>query len=403
MRSYLTSTTLLSALFIVSAPAHGQFPCNIAIGFQTLQKSTGCGNVGIGPATTLDSNTTGYSNTGVGDGALHLNVNGFLNTALGSNALSDNVSGSNNTAVGFQALFSNSTGWDNVATGYYALAGNTSGNFNTAAGYFALAGNTGGVYNTASGTEALKNNAEGSSNTADGSRALHENTSGNYNTAIGISAMYYNDSASNNTAIGQNALGTNRGGSNNVAVGSNAGYQVRGGNYNIEIGNDGTANDAGTIRIGTSSQQGTTYIAGIVNSHLNGSAVYVAANGQLGVLPSSERYKTDVASMGSGSERIRDLRPVTYHLKTDRKGQTQYGLIAEEVAKVYPELVIRGQKGEIEGVRYEELTPMLLNELQLQQGRLADQQSRLAEQQAELQDMRSQVTELRRAMQERAH
>jgi len=136
---------------------------------------------------------------------------------------------------------------------------------------------------------------------------------------------------------------------------------------------------------------------------VTGGAVYVTATGQLGVLASSERYKTRVVSMGASSEKLAQLRPVMYRLKTDRKGQTQYGLIAEEVAKVYPELVIHGDKGQIEGVRYEELTPMLLNELQQQQGRLVKQQGQIAEQQAELQDMRSQLGELRRAMQERTH
>src|SRR5262249_7367544 len=152
----------------------------------------------------------------------------------------------------------------------------------------------------------------------------------------------------------------NQSGSNNIAVGSNAGYYVRGGRYNIEIGSVGTANDVGTIRIGTSSQQSTAYLAGVSSSHVTGAAVYVTPTGQLGVLASSERYKTDVASMGSSSAKVTELRPVTFRLTSDRKAGVQYGLIAEEVAKVYPELVIRGQRGEIEGVRYEELTPMLL-------------------------------------------
>jgi hypothetical protein len=208
--------------------------------------------------------------------------------------------------------------------------------------------------------------------------------------------MIHNLTGRDNAALGRNALAANQGGSNNIAIGSNAGYSVRGGSYNIEIGNVGTANDAGTIRLGTSSQQGSAYIAGIANSHVAGSAVYVTATGQLGVLASSERYKTDVASMGSSSEKVRELRPVTFHLKTDPKAGVQYGLIAEEVAKVYPELVVRDENGRVEGVRYEELAPMLLNELQQQQGRLAEQQ-------AELQEMRSQLADLRGAMQERTH
>jgi hypothetical protein len=132
------------------------------------------------------------------------------------------------------------------------------------------------------------------------------------------------------------------------------------------------------------------------SGEVTGSAVYITSTGQLGVLASSERYMTDVASFGSSKEKLAKLRPVSLRLKSDAKAGVQYGLIAEEVAKVYPELVIRGQKGEIEGVRYEQLTPMLLNELQQQQGRLAEQQ-------AELQDMRSQLADLRRAMQVRSH
>ena len=137
---------------------------------------------------------------------------------------------------------------------------------------------------------------------------------------------------------------------------ANAGLYVRGGRYNIEIGNVGTATDGGTIRIGTSSHQSSAYIAGIANTTVAGSAVYITAAGQLGVLASSERYKTKIATMGSSSEKVKELRPVTFHLKSDPKAGRQYGLIAEEVAKVYPELVIRGDKGQIEGVRYEELT-----------------------------------------------
>jgi hypothetical protein len=129
-----------------------------------------------------------------------------------------------------------------------------------------------------------------------------------------------------------------------------------------------------------------------------GSAVYVTANGQLGVLASSERYKTGVASMGSSSEKVKELRPVTFHLKSDPKAGVQYGLIAEEVAKVYPELVIRGEKGQIEGVRYEELTPMLLNEIQ----RLQEQRDIERQQLRDMQEQLAELQEFRRSMQGRA-
>jgi hypothetical protein len=160
-------------------------------------------------------------------------------------------------------------------------------------------------------------------------------------------------------------------------VGSMAGSNVSTGSNNIEIGNAGTAGDHGIVRIGTSGTHLATFVAGINTSRVTGSAVYITAGGQLGVQASAERYKTNVATMGSSSEKVRELRPVTFHLKADPKAGVQYGLIAEEVAKVYPELVIRGDKGQIEGVRYEELTPMLLNELQQQQRTIASQEERL--------------------------
>lgn len=139
-----------------------------------------------------------------------------------------------------------------------------------------------------------------------------------------------------------------------------------------------------------------TYIAGITGAHVTGSAVYISSTGQLGVLASSERYKTAIAPMArSSTERLQLLHPVTFHLKTDPKGDVQYGLIAEEVARVYPELVIRDDAGKIQGVRYEELAPMLLNEAQQQQQQIATQAGQLQEMRRELGELK----ELNRAMQ----
>ncbi len=311
------------------------------------------------------------------------------NTAMGSDALLFLAVGGADTAAGYQALYSNTDGFGNTAFGAQALQFNTAGHYNTASGYAALYDNTSGYSNTASGAYALAYNTSGANNTASGDQTLTHNTSGKFNTATGVSAMQYNDTGSNNTAVGVNALGTNRGGSNNIAIGTNAGYYVRGGRYNIEIGNVGGANDAGTIRIGTSSQQGSAFIAGIANSHVTGSAVYVTSTGQLGVLASSERYKTNVTSLGSSTEKLSKLRPVSFRLKSDPRAGVQYGLIAEEVAKVYPELVIRNEAGQAEGVRYEELTPMLLNEVQRQQ--------------QEPQELRRQVVELRQLQHKTQH
>jgi hypothetical protein len=153
-------------------------------------------------------------------------------------------------------------------------------------------------------------------------------------------------------------------------LGTDAGYNLTTGSNNVDIANEGIAAENGTIRIGASGTQTIAYIAGIESAKVTGSAVYVTAKGQLGVLASSERFKTAIASMVNQTDRLQQLRPVTFHLKTDPNGAVQYGLIAEEVAKVYPELVIRDEAGKIQGVRYEELAPMLLNEVQQQQQRL---------------------------------
>jgi endosialidase-like protein len=144
------------------------------------------------------------------------------------------------------------------------------------------------------------------------------------------------------------------------------------------------AAESDTIRIGAATQK-ATFIAGIFGTPVTGSAVVVNANGKLGVTVSSERYKTAIAPMGSNTAKLGQLRPVTFHLKTDPHGALQYGLIAEEVAKVYPELVIRGEKGRIDGVRYDELAPMLLNEMQ----------KRNAAQDSEIRNLKKQMAELK--------
>ena len=224
-----------------------------------------------------------------------------------------------------------------------------------------------GNHNTVSGFEALYSNTNGNSNTADGSNALYSNTTGYHNTASGSNALFSNTTGVTNVAVGLEALYSNTTGSNNIAVGTNAGYNLTYGNNNIDIGNEGAATESGTIRIGTSSAQTAAYIAGIASARVTGSAVYVTASGQLGVLASSERYKFDISSLDPRSEKLKQLRPVSFHLKSDPHGPIQYGLIAEEVNKVYPELVIHDDAGKVQGVRYDELAPLLLNEAQRQQ------------------------------------
>jgi hypothetical protein len=240
--------------------------------------------------------------------------------------------------------------------------------------------------NTFTGTLALSSATPGGDNTANGYEALHFNV-GSFNTASGISALYANSSGTYNTALGSDALNANTTGSYNIAVGEYAGAHLTTGSNNIDIGNAGVAGESATIRIGTANTQTGTYIAGIVSTHLIGSPVLVTPSGQLGVLASSERYKTQIRALESETAKVQQLRPVTFHLKSDPEGAKQYGLIAEEVDKIYPALVIRNDKGEIEGVRYDELTPILLKELQTQHQALVAQQKRYADLERQVADL----------------
>jgi len=343
---------------------------NTAFGYQSLySNTTGYRNTASGTAA-LGSNTTGYHNTASGAFALNSNTTGYYNSASGSDALFSNTEGYRNTASGSAALYSNTTGSNNTASGMWALASNTTGYRNTANGAEALYTNTTGADNTASGNRALFDNTTGYNNTASGGWALYQNTTGYSNTASGIYALYSNTEGTYNIGIGVDALNSNTTGSHNTAIGAGAGYNATAGNYNIYIGSDvyGIAGESNVIRIG--SGQAQTYIAGIYGaSSGSGSAVYVNSNGQLGTGTSSRRFKEDIKDMGEASSRLMNLRPVTFRYKNeiDKEGRTlQYGLIAEEVAEVYPELVHYEKDGEPFTVRYHELSPMLLNEVQKQ-------------------------------------
>jgi Chaperone of endosialidase len=333
------------------------------------------------------------SNTGMGTGALGgpaATSGGIENTAAGFDALKSNTSGNFNTALGDDALASNTTGSENTACGGSALAAGATGSDNTASGFQALSANTGND-NTATGANTLFSNRSGNNNTASGYEALFSNMTGNNNSASGLQALQNNTTGSQNTAFGYVSLQNNSTGSGNIAVGFQAGLDLTTGSHNIDIGNKGVAAESDTIRIGTGATQKATFIAGIKGVSVTGSAVMVSSTGQLGVTVSSERFKTAIAPMGANTAKLARLRPVTFHLKTDPKGALQYGLIAEEVANVYPELVIRDEKGRIDGVRYDELAPMLLNEAQEQRQKIATQADQIAAQAAQLRDVQQQL------------
>jgi hypothetical protein len=388
---------------------------NVAAGAGALYMNVG-GSDDVAIGINALYNNTACCNTAVGPNALADNATGIFNTGVGHYALSNNHSGSYNTATGDAALYHNDTGntgaSNNTADGALAMYYATSGSNNTAVGFQALWGYSGsisvfgtGSYNTAIGAGALSSYSTGFNNNATGAAALYSNTIGNYNEASGQAALYSNISGSGNEASGHAALFLNTTGSYNVAIGYAAGYAQTTGSNNIYISHRGVAGESGITRIGTPNTQTETYIAGIENAKITGSAVYVTSTGQLGVLASSERYKTGIIPIGTTTERLQQLRPVSFHLKNEPKGAVQYGLIAEEVAKVYPELVIHDEKGRIDGVRYDELAPLLLNELQQQRKTAATQaaeirdlkhqeQDKMTAQDAKIRGLEQQVAEL---------
>ncbi len=308
--------------------------------------------------------TTGQSNTAIGFNALLGNKTGSFNTATGSLALLNN-NGTNNTANGFQALEFNATGHSNTANGVNALQSNTKGTNNTANGFDALLNNN-GSFNTANGVSALEGNTTGGDNTANGVNALFSNTTGSDNTANGVNALFSNTTGITNTANGVNALQSNTTGSSNTALGVAAGDALTTGSNNIDIGNlvEGGAGESDTIRIGRVGTQTATFIAGINGATVAGAAVVVSSFGQLGVAPSSARFKDAIKPMDKASEAILALKPVTFRYKKeiDPKSIPQFGLVAEDVEKVNPDLVARDEQGKVYTVRYEAVNAMLLNE-----------------------------------------
>ena len=341
----------------------------------------------------------GIWNTGTGFEALNQDTVGRLNTATGTRALSNDTSGSYNTADGVQALFTNVDGWFNTASGAYALANNVEGDGNTAVGYTALWRNT-DFYNTAVGYAALyrntafantavgafalfNNTTSGNSSNAFGYRALYSQTTGLYNNGFGWDALYSNVSGTNNTAIGDGA-GSGITGSNNTCLGANTGGGAV--DYNTYVG-------SGVNGLAEPNVGGQTYIRGIwftSQPYMAGTndAVTVNANGRLGYAqnvaftsPSSRRYKHDVKPMGNTSEVLFSLKPVTfrYNQDLDRTEGQRWGLIAEEVEKLNPDLISRNRQGQVEFVRYEAINAMMLNEFLKEHRKVEAQQATIAE------------------------
>jgi hypothetical protein len=407
---------------------------NTAVGNFSLTLNTeGNSNTGVG-SSALRNNTTGTDNTAVGADALNRNISGGGNTANGSEALKGNTTGTGNTAVGAGALLSNTEGIFNTAIGSLALTSNigngeidpeeSEGNLNTAVGSAALLANTTGTGNTAVGAGALGSNDNGDSNTAVGVQALNENIEGFDNTAVGTNALQVNTEGfgntavgnlalnslngveegegSFNTAIGDNALANTTTGDGNVAVGQTAGFSVTTGTFNTFVGagaGDKVSTASGVICIGESVDGAnishTCFIGNIFGKGVaNGAAVMISENGRLGTTTSSRRFKDEIKPMEKASETLFALKPVTFRYKKeiDSAGIAQFGLVAEEVEKVNPDLVVRDKEGKPYSVRYEQVNAMLLNEFLKEHREVQELKTTVAQQRKDFEEAVAHLT-----------
>jgi hypothetical protein len=411
-----------------------------AVGNHALRyNTTGGANTAVGSGA-LEFNSTGGLNSAFGYDALKKNTTGSNNTATGVNALVNNTTGSSNTATGVNALVDNTTAGDNTATGYNALKSNTVGRLNTAIGSESLNSNINGIqntavgsnsleknvgvsYNTAVGAEALRNTVSGESNTATGASALKANISGAYNSAFGRNALAVSTENFNNAAFGTEALAANRANANsafgayalqinttgygNTAVGIGAMKFHTTGNDNVAIGvNAGLfasnqTTGSNNTAIGAFAEYGS---ANLTNATVIGSGAVVTASnsirlgntsvgtigGQVGWTAASDsRIKKNIVNSTYGLATVLQLRPVEYNLiSNDLK---QVGFIAQEVQKLVPEVVTGKEgdlsKGEILGITYANLVPVLTKAIQEQQKQIEDQNAKIAAQQKQIEEL----------------
>jgi trimeric autotransporter adhesin len=359
------ATGQLGSADIASFGVVSTSPENTAVGDQALVSNTGEFNTATG-FQALFSNTDGDQNTATGDQALVSNLTGANNTALGTFALSSNTTGQFNNAVGANSLFFNGDGSSNNAVGESALLSNLTASANTAIGDVALANND------SSGT------GDGSLNTAVGAGALFSNVDGNSNNAVGFDALGSNTIGVYNNAIGFEALGNNISGSSNIALGDSAGLNVTTASNVICIGAgvDG-ANVSNSCYIGS--------IFGETTS--GGAAVFINSSGQLGTATSSRRFKEEIKSMDDASAALFALKPVTFRYKReiDAAGIQQFGLVAEDVQRINPDLVVRDKNGNAYSVRYDQVNAMLLNEFLKEHRKNEEQEATITQLRKELQ------------------
>jgi trimeric autotransporter adhesin len=315
------------------------------------------GNTAEGGSGALFSLTTGTNNTAVGSSALFSLTTGIQNTAVGAQALKNNTA-NDNSAEGFQALVNNTTGFGNTATGWRALFQNTTGFHNTADGFSALLRNTVGNHNTANGDEALGSNTTGNFNTTDGAHSLENNTTGSGNTALGFGAGDNVTTANNVICIGSGVEGANV--SNSCYIGSVFGQ---------------------TSSVGT--------------------AVFINSSGKLGTITSSRRFKEEIKPMAQASEALFALKPVIFRYKKEVEPQkiSQFGLVAEDVEAVNPDLVVRDPDGKAYTVRYEAVNAMLLNEFLKEHRQVQEQKATIAQLKQDFAEQQKQIEALTAGLQ----
>ena len=324
----------------------------------------GSGAVGGGLSASTVSAATQY---GIGGyNALFTGPFSDANLFVGPQAGMNNVGGQGvgNTFTGTQAGFSNTTGTFDTFYGFQAGAGNTTHSANTFIGYDA------GYQTSTGGGNSFLGWATGYT------------ANGYFDTYLGYQAGYFLS------------------GDHNIAIGDNAGLNNNSGTGNIYIGSQAFGNESNTIRIGgtylNGGPQTSAYIAGIYGASVGnqGIPVVVDNNGQLGTIVSSRRFKEQIKDMADSTNALMQLRPVTFVYKPEyAKGDRtlQYGLIAEEVAQVYPDLVAYDKDGQPFTVRYQYLASMLLNEFQKQHHREEEQAQVIESQKQEIEGLRQQL------------
>jgi len=383
MPQFLTAVVIVCLVSVqnaqaVSPPPDGGYP-----GQNTAEGQKALLNLNV---------NNGTNNTAVGWRALRTNVEGEFNTAIGSAALDTNT-GDGNTAIGGAALFSNTTGDYNMAAGLLALFHNTAGVFNTALGASTLQSNHQGISNTAAGYQALYVNDSsgtglGSYNSAFGAFALTNNSDGEANSAFGTGAMEFNSTGLDNVAVGTDALSSNTTGGGNTAVGTDA-LESSNGSSNVALGAFSGLNQTtgsgnvyiGADMFGVAGESNACYIASIFGqTSAAGIPVLINSDNKLGTTTSSKRFKEKISPMERASGMLYALKPVTFRYKKeiDPSSTLQFGLVAEEVEKVNPDLVVRDKEGKPYSVRYDQVNAMLLNEFLKAHCKIEEQEATIA-------------------------